>query len=91
MTLATRNAVNAHPIAPMPCNSRAAVGKAAATAIASKAISVIRIRMPALVRRYAGANTDVEVGAVRCRMSVCTTTSECNVKRRFRSSQPGGV
>ena len=51
MTLATRNAVNAHPIAPMPCNSRAAVGNAAATAIASNAMRVTRIRIPALVRR----------------------------------------
>jgi hypothetical protein len=43
--------VNAHPIAPTPCNSRAAVGNAAATAIASKAMRVTRMMMPALVTR----------------------------------------
>jgi len=50
-TFATRNAVNAHPIAPIPCSSRAAVGRAAGTAIASNASSVTRMRMPPVVLR----------------------------------------
>ena len=57
-TLATRKPVNAQPIAPRPCTSRAAVGSAAATAIASKAIIVIRIRIPPLVLRCSGAKMD---------------------------------
>ncbi len=62
-TLATRNPVNAQPIAPNPCSSRAAVGSAAATAIASKAISVTRMRIPALVMRWRGPKIDSSVGA----------------------------
>ncbi len=50
-TLATRNPVNAQPKPPRPCRSRAAVGSATDTAMASKATSVIRIRMPTLVVR----------------------------------------
>jgi hypothetical protein len=50
--------VNAQPIEPTACNSRVAVGRAAATAIASKAISVISKTTPVLVARYSAAKID---------------------------------
>ena len=50
-TFATRNAVNAQPNAPSPCSSRAAVGSAGVTAIASKAIIEIRTSRPIVVLR----------------------------------------
>jgi hypothetical protein len=57
-TFETRNPVNAQPIPASPCTCRAAVGSAAATAIASKAISVTRMRMPPLVARWTGAKIE---------------------------------
>src|SRR5882762_11865275 len=57
-----RKPVNAQPIAPMPCSSRAAVGRAAATAIASNAISVTRMSRPPLVLRWTGAKIDRSTG-----------------------------
>src|SRR5438067_604217 len=53
-TLATRKPVNDQPYAAKPCRLRAAVGNAVATAIASNAMMVIRIRMPSVVIRYRG-------------------------------------
>ena len=47
-----------------PCRSRAAVGSAGATAIASKAIRVIRISMPPLVARSRPLNSDSGAGEV---------------------------
>src|SRR3954453_24121759 len=57
-TLATRNPVKAQPYAPRPWTARAAVGSAAATAIASNAISVTRMSSPMLVTRSAPAKID---------------------------------
>src|SRR5579875_187703 len=71
-TLATRKPVNAQPKAAKPCTSRAAVGSAADTAIASNAISVITVSRPSVVGRSAGAKIDRGVAAVRA--SVCSST-----------------
>ena len=58
-TLATRKAVNAQPNALSPCSSRAAVGNAGPTAIASKAIIVMSVISPPLAMRSRPEKIDV--------------------------------
>jgi hypothetical protein len=79
-TFVTRKPVKAQPYALMPCRSRAAVGSAAETAIASNAISVMRMSRPRLVRRTSGAKIDC--GPVRspARSSIVTSPG-CNLDR----------
>jgi hypothetical protein len=66
-TLAMRNPVNAQPNAARPCRSRAAVGRAAVTAMASNAISVIRMSRPVLSARTLAEK--IEAGARTSRSS----------------------
>ena len=64
-TEATRNALNGQPYQASPSSSATAVGIAVPTAIASKAMKVISISRPTVVRRCARSNTPGTLLVVR--------------------------